>query len=121
VIELGIKAPEFAGAIQAFVSLLDDMNARLGEAPWLAGDAPSLADAAALPYVMRLDHLAMDPLLTSDVRPHLADWYDRIRARPSYKVAVSDVLPEPIVQMFRSSGESVWSDVEPLTRGGQAS
>jgi glutathione S-transferase len=118
VVENGVKAPEVAGAVAAFVSLCDDMEAHLGGAPWLAGEAPSLADAAALPYVMRLDHLAMDALLSPEARPALADWYDRVRARPSFKTAVADVLPEPVVQMFRSAGEAVWADVEPLTRAG---
>ncbi len=115
VIEHGIKAPAFAGAIRAFVNLIDDMEARLAGRPWRAGDELSLADAAALPYVLRLDHLAMDSLLSVDARPRLADWYARLRARPSYAAAVTALLPEPVIEMFRTNGQAVWSDVEPLT------
>jgi glutathione S-transferase len=116
VIEHGVKAPEFAGAVRAFVALIDDMESRLAEQPWLAGEGFSLADAAALPYVLRLDHLGMDSLLAAGQRPRVADWYARAQARPSYEVAVSSQLPQPIIDMFRANGAAVWGDVEPLTR-----
>jgi glutathione S-transferase len=116
VIDHGVKAPAFAGAVRAFVDLIDDMEARLEDQAWLAGDEISLADAAALPYVMRLDHLAMDSLLAKEARPRVADWYARARARESYAVAVGALLPEPVIEMFRSNGRAVWSDVEPATR-----
>lgn len=67
-------------------------------------------DAAALPYVMRLDHLAMTPLI--DARAQVADWYARVRSRPSFESAIGARLPEPIVAMFRHNGEAVWPDVQ---------
>lgn len=116
VIEHGVKAPEFAGAVRAFVDMIDDMETQLAGQPWLAGDAISLADASAMPYVLRLDHLGMSPLLAADIRPRLADWYARIRARPSFEASVTALLPEFVIQMFRNNGDAVWADVEPLTR-----
>jgi glutathione S-transferase len=116
VIENGVKAPEMRGAIEAFVRFLDDMEQSLGEGPWLAGETLSLADAAAMPYVVRLDHLAMNALLAKDARPRVADWYARLQARPSFESAVRAWLPEPMVEMFRNNGREVWPDVEPLTR-----
>lgn len=114
VIEHGVKAPEFDDALRAFVRTLDQMEADLSERTWLAGESFSLADAATLPYVMRLDHLAMTPLLAE--RSRVADWYARVQARPSFEVAVSSVLPLPIIEMFRKNGAAVWSDVEARTR-----
>lgn len=114
VIEHGVKAPEFGDAMRAFVRTIDHMQADLSEREWLAGEHFTLADVAALPYVLRLDHLAMTPLL--DARSHVADWYARARARPSFDAAVSSVLPEFIIEMFRSNGAAVWSDVEPVAR-----
>ena len=116
VIEHGAKAPEMRGALEAFVRFLDDMESGLASSPWLAGDAFSLADACALPYVLRLDHLAMDPLLAPDARPRVADWYARVQARPTYQTAVSAWLPEPMVELFRSNGREAWPDIEPLTK-----
>jgi glutathione S-transferase len=101
-------------AVRAFASFLDRMQDDLGRRSWLAGDHYTLADAAALPYVMRLDHLAMTPLI--DARPAVADWYARVQARPSFESAISSQLPQMLIDMFRKNGEAVWSDVEPLTR-----
>ncbi|MBW2279755.1 MAG: glutathione S-transferase family protein [Deltaproteobacteria bacterium] len=114
VIEHGVDAPEFAGALGRFLDLLDVMQASLAPDRWLSGDAFGLADAAVLPYVLRLDHLAMTPLL--DARPAVADWYARVQARPSFETAVTAWAPEPIVKLFRGNGEAVWPQVEPLTR-----
>ncbi len=116
VIEHGVKSPEFAPAIAAFVALLDDMEVALETGDWLAGDSISLADFAVLPYVIRLDHLAMAPLLAASARPRVADWYARIGQRPSFATAVSDWAPEALVAVFRKNGAEVWADVEPLTR-----
>lgn len=116
VIEHGVKSPEFAPAIAAFVALLDDMEAALETSEWLAGESISLADFAALPYVIRLDHLAMTPLLSEDERPRVADWYARIRQRPSFATAVTNWAPEALIATFRKHGADVWSDVEPMTR-----
>ena len=41
------------------------MEATLAPGGWLTGESFGLADAAALPYVQRLDHLAMTPLLAA--------------------------------------------------------
>ncbi len=116
VIEHGVAAPEFAEAVRHFVDLLDAMESSLAPDGWLSGASFGLADAAALPYVLRMDHLALTPLLTADVRPRVADWLARVRARPSFETAVAQWLPQPILDMFRANGEAVWPEVEPLTR-----
>ncbi len=120
VLEHGVKAPQFAGALHRFVDLLDDMEAALSPGPsgWLSGESFGLADAAALPYVLRMEHLAMTPLFSGSTRPRVADWLGRVKARPSFESAVAAWLPAPIIDLFRREGESVWADVEPLTRRG---
>ena len=110
VIEHGVKAPEFAGAIHAHLDFLDEMDAALIDAPWLSGDGFGLADAAALPYVLRMTHLAMDPILAP--RARVVDWLSRVQARAAYPKAVSDWLSGPILEMFRTNGEAVLADVE---------
>ncbi len=114
VIEHGVKAPEIRAAIGQFVSLLDDMNAALAGSDFLAGDRYSLAEAALIPYILRLDTLAMTPLI--DARPNVAAWYDRVRARGSYEAAVTAYLPEAFVAGIRSQGELVWKDVEAIAQ-----
>jgi glutathione S-transferase len=115
VLEHGVKAPEFAGALGHFLDLIDAMESALSPGEWLSGESFGLADAGVLPYVLRLDQLAMSSLLEAKARPSVADWFGRIRARPSFRQAVTEWLPEPILNLFRSNGEAVWADVEPLT------
>ncbi len=114
VLEHGVKAPEFAGALRQMVELLDRMEARLAADEWLSGNSCGLADAAALPYVLRLDHLAMSPLLAAPARPRLAAWYERVRARASFTTAVAGWTPEAALGFLRGVGEAVWPDVERL-------
>ena len=113
VIENGVEAPEFAGALRTMVGLLQEMEVALQQVAWLSGEGFGLADAALLPYALRLDQLAMTPVIES--RPNLAGWFERAQALPAYRVAVADWQPAPIVELFRSRGEEVWAQVEPLT------
>jgi glutathione S-transferase len=114
VIEHGVEAPEFAGAFGKLLGLLFEVDAALAAGGWLSGSAFGLADAAVLPYVLRLDHLAMAPLLAGAVRPSLADWYERARARPSFETAVTRWVPEFAVDLLRANGERVWPQVAAL-------
>jgi glutathione S-transferase len=60
---------------------------------WLAGGEFSLADIAAIPYVLRLELLRMSPLW--EERPGVASWYKRVLARPSVKKEILDrMTPE---------------------------
>ena len=110
VIAHGVAAPEFAAALGQFVALLDDMHAALASSSWLTGKTFGLADAAALPYVLRMDHLAMTPLIAA--RPRTAKWLAAVQARESFASAVTEWAPEPVLNLFRVQGEAVWSDVE---------
>lgn len=114
VLENGVKAPEFAGAIRKFVDLLNAMDASLRPGTWLSGADFGLADAAALPYVLRLDHLAMTPLISA--RRNVSDWYARVKSRRCYEIAVTAWTPAALADVFRKQGEAVWAEVEPLTR-----
>ncbi|MEM8766078.1 MAG: glutathione S-transferase family protein [Pseudomonadota bacterium] len=112
VIDHGVAAPEFAGAYAAHDRLFAMAESTLSGQTFLAGKTFSLADAAFLPYVLRVDHLGLDALLVD--RPALGDWYTRISERPSYEPAVSAYLPEAAVAAFRASGAAVADEVAKL-------
>ena len=115
VVEHGVKAPEMAGAVRTYLSLLDAMEAALAQDPWLAGEQFSLAEACVLPYLVRLDHLAMGVLISERRRPGVAKWYARVTARPSFGRAVAAFAPDPVVSAMHRAGEAAWPEVEPLT------
>lgn len=94
----GIDTPHFRVAIKRMDMLLDHMEQALsGDGPgralagggpdWLVGDY-SLADVGFAPYLTRLDKLQLGAMW--DKRPRVADWYERMQARPAYKTAISD-------------------------------
>jgi len=120
VLEHGVQAPEFRAALGVFVDTLDRIEAELAERPWLAGDRFGLVDATLLPYVLRLEHLAMDPLLDPAVRPRLADWLTRLKALPSYSTAVEAWVVPVAVEMMRANGKEAWPEIEPLLDPGSA-
>ncbi len=88
VFEHGLGSPLVIDALGDFDRLLGEMETTLAAGAWLGGEIYSLADAAATPYVNRL---AMLGLLDAwrDRVPGVMDWFDRIRARPSFDRAIT--------------------------------
>jgi glutathione S-transferase len=89
----GLDAPIVVDAVRTFDRLLNDMEAALTNAPFLAGPVYSLADAAATPYVSRLKNLgALDAWAAT--KPLTMAWYARMQQRPSFKRAITDYFTE---------------------------
>jgi glutathione S-transferase len=84
----GLDAPHVAGAVRQYDKYVGEMETALRDAAFLAGDAYSLADAAATAYVHRADMIGMDALWAGH-RPHVAAWLARVRERPSFEAAVT--------------------------------
>ena len=68
------------------------MEKALATCTWLAGETFSLADIAVTPYVNRLDMLGMAPMWEGK-RPHVTEWFNRIKARAAFKPAFLDWCP----------------------------
>jgi len=73
---------------ERLVGTLDRMEAALRRAPWLAGEAFSLADCTWIPFLDRMELLGMKGTWMEGRRPAVADWLRRGRARPSYEAAI---------------------------------
>jgi glutathione S-transferase len=102
-LKLGVQAPQVASALKTYDRVIGLMADQLDHTPWLAGGEYSLADAALLPYVCRLEHLAMSWMW--DHRATVAQWLMRCRARSNY-VAIADYLDEHYLALMCESGES---------------
>lgn len=70
-------------ARRATAQLFRALERRLGETPWLGGQAYSIADMATYPWAKRLKRYGMD----AAEYPHLTDWRARIEARPAIERA----------------------------------
>lgn len=107
----GLDTPAFAPSLRAFAVLLDEIDAAVTDARWLAGDAFSLADIAVAPYVLRLEMLAMDRLWTGGRRPALARWWQQLQARPSWQRVVLEAFSPLARAQMRQRGEDAWPRV----------
>lgn len=86
-LEKGLDAAFVADALKLHDKVLGDMEKTLSASRWLAGDGFSIAECAIVPYVLRLEKLGLARMW--EHRPRVADWYARIRARPSWAEAIA--------------------------------
>src|SRR5262249_10269805 len=74
----GIDYPDASASMCIYDRFLADMETQLAQTRWLAGDRFSLAEVGVIPYINRLDMLALSGLWT-EKRPHLTDWWQRVK------------------------------------------
>lgn len=81
----GFSPDEIEASLDQLDLTMRRMEEALASGAWLLGAQFSLADIVVLPTVDRLDDLGMAAMWSG--YPRVADWYARIKARPSYNVA----------------------------------
>ena len=69
------------------VGLLDKMEAALAPSGWLVGEAYSIADIAAAPFVKRIDEEIAPDEMTEEKHPRVAAWWTGLQARSAYAEA----------------------------------
>ena len=102
----GVDAPDVLQALQRYDRALERMEEVLTSSKWLAGYAYSLADIGLTPYINRLAMLNFSGFW--DGRPHVADWFERIRARPNFQSAVMDHIPAELIAQIAERGRESW-------------
>ena len=65
-------------------TLLHRMEAALAPTGWLVGDAFSIADIAAVPFVKRIEEEIAPDQVAPAAHPLVAAWWARVQARPAY-------------------------------------
>ncbi len=78
---------ERADARANLVKLLDRMEAAMEGSGWLVGDAYSIADIAAVPFIKRIDEEIAPDEMQPDRHPRVAHWWAEIQARPAFAEA----------------------------------
>jgi glutathione S-transferase len=109
-VEHGVAAPHVPPALAAYDRYIGEMEQALAATPWLAGEAYSLADSAATPYVNRAAMLGLDRLWVGR-RPRVEDWFARVRARPSYAGAITRWLTDADRERFDIARDEIWGEV----------
>jgi glutathione S-transferase len=119
VIEKGLASIHFEIAVERMMLLLHEMEEALSQHAWLAGADYTIADAAFTPYVARLEHL--DILGLTAGKPHVTDWYARVKQRPSYQDAIARWENADYLSLMKARGREAWPQVEEILRKPSAS
>ena len=108
-VEMGVEAAHVLPALRTFDTYFAEMEQALSQSRYLAGENYSLADVAVMPYVVRAEMLAMDGLWAD--RPHVADWYRRMRARPNFEPGINKYLTSIERARFEIPREATWAKI----------
>jgi glutathione S-transferase len=114
VIEHGLDSEFVVDAVAYHEKLLSWMAEDLKSGPYLAGAEFSNADCSVIPYVLRLDLLKLAGMWNRD--PAVAEWWQRVRARPSVKAAIFDRMSEAEWAPFRNLSPDPWPKVQTLLK-----
>lgn len=108
----GLDSRYVRDALGHHEKLLKSMASALAEGPWLAGEAFSLADAAVIPYILRLDLLRLKRIW--DSLPGVEAWYQRMRARPSVRKELLERMTTQDKAPFEKLEPDPWPKVKEL-------
>jgi glutathione S-transferase len=114
VIEHGLDSEFVIEALAQHKKLLSSMADSLKGGPYLAGDSFSNADCAVIPYILRLELLKLAGMW--DRYPAIADWWLRMRTRPSVKAAIFDRMSEADWAPFKNLTPDPWPRVQALLK-----
>ena len=109
----GLDSKYVHDAVRHHEKLLKMMDAALQEGAWLAGGHFSLADAAVIPYILRLDLLKLKKMW--DRFPAVEKWYQRMRSHPSVKKELLDRMRPEDKAPFEKIDPDPWAKVEKIT------
>lgn len=112
VIKNGLDSEFVGGALQDMAKFLKSIDRSLKNGRYIVGDTYSNADAAAIPYVLRLELLGLYRLWSQ--YPAVADWWTRVRARESTQTAIFARMTEANWAPFRNVSPDPWPKVEAL-------
>jgi len=102
-IELGINAPDFPDAVLCMEKVISALDKALEDGRnWLLDDDLSLADLAYVPYIYRLEQLALGGIFEPYL--HFQDWYNRLKSRASFSKSYLKWHEDPDTPMFWENG-----------------
>ena len=108
----GLESKFVREALENHLKLLQWMDEALARGAWLAGSAFSLADAAVIPYILRLDLLHLARLW--EKRPQIASWYARMRERASVNKEMLERMTPEDQAPFRNLEPDPWPKISAM-------
>ena len=105
----GLAAPDAADAARRYDTFVGAVDSALAQSNYLVGRSFTLADAAAIPYINRADMLGLAGLWENR-RTRVADWYARMRQRPTFNSAITAYWDDDARQRFDVPRGEVWAE-----------
>lgn len=109
VLKNGLDSAHIQSAFFTLRRMFDDIQRAMDSGKWLLGDDYSIADAAIISYVDRLDRLGLAGLWESRT-PAVGKWLTASKKRPSYE-AINDFIDEADANAMRQEGTVIWPEV----------
>jgi glutathione S-transferase len=78
----GFSKEDVDDATEKLTQTCERMERSLEAGPWLIGEQFTLADISLIPTLVRMSDIGLEGLWRD--RPHVADWFERVRVRPSF-------------------------------------
>ena len=116
----GLGSSIVTEALVRFARHFGDMEKKLANGPWLTGDQFTLADAGLLSFFYRLEMLECAGLWR-DHFPLVSGWYERAKARSSFKAAIIDFIPPEDAVKYKAVSAPLWPRVDAAFRTALAS
>jgi glutathione S-transferase len=113
-IQEGLAAPGVGDQVRIYDGYLRRMEEALQQRQWLVGERLTMADIALAPYLNRLAALSMHEMWERGRHPRVADWFQRIQTRPTFKPALLDWVPDSLRIQMLEHGVKAWPEVRSL-------
>jgi glutathione S-transferase len=110
--ESGFADQDARSSVLTYHKFLQKMDVQLGKAPWLAGQSYTLADAETTPYVALLEQLGLEAWWRRLAR--INDWYQRVKERPSFHTAITDVMSPALKCDMAVRGAKAWPEIDAI-------
>jgi glutathione S-transferase len=111
-LSLDIDSEAFSKAVKAYDRVMEQMARHLDSAPWLAGSEYSLADIALLPYVVRLEHLALSRLWDGQ-RGSVGQWLEGCKARANFG-GIANYIDQKYLELMGPQGRAARPQIEAI-------
>ena len=114
VIEHGLDSEFVIDALRQHQKLISWMADDLERGPYLAGEIFTNADCAVIPYILRLELLKLGAMWQQHAA--VADWWARVRERPSVKTAIFDRMQDTDWAPFMNLAPDPWPKVQQMLK-----
>ena len=112
VIEHGLDSEFVIDALRQHQKMISWMADDLKRGPYLAGETFTNADCAVIPYILRLELLKLSAMWQQHAA--VADWWARVRERPSVKTAIFDRMQDTDWAPFKNLAPDPWPKVQQM-------